>query len=96
MEVCQLECEHRKGTVFGMDLSMLPRDNPDDVPFVVLQCTSEIESRALSVQVLFTIGVTKMLKKKKRWCQLSAFVILSGGVSREWVQASHPKALPGL
>lgn len=65
MEVCQLECERRKGTVFGMDLSMLPRDNPDDVPFVVLQCTSEIESRALSVQVLFTIGVTKMLEKKK-------------------------------
>lgn len=60
MEVCQLECEHRKGTVFGMDLSMLSHDNPDEVPFVVLQCTTEIESRALSVQVLFTIAMTKM------------------------------------
>lgn len=66
MEVCQLECEHSKGTVFGMDLSMLPHDNPHDVPFVVLQCTSEIESRALSVQVLFTGEVTKMLNNKKK------------------------------
>uniref|UniRef100_A0A4W6FQP4 GEM interacting protein n=1 Tax=Lates calcarifer TaxID=8187 RepID=A0A4W6FQP4_LATCA len=48
MEVCQLECEHRKGTVFGVDLSLLLRDRPDEVPFVVLHCTSEIESRALS------------------------------------------------
>ena len=54
MEVCQLECEHRKGTVFGVDLSVLSRDRPDGVPFVVLHCISEIESRALSVQVLFT------------------------------------------
>lgn len=55
MEMCQLECEHRKGTVFGVDLSMLPRTRPDEVPFVVLLCTSEIESRALSVQVSLTI-----------------------------------------
>lgn len=51
MEVCQLECEHKKGTVFGVDLSLLLRDSSDVVPFVVLHCTSEIESRALSVQV---------------------------------------------
>lgn len=63
MEVCQLECEHRKGTVFGVDLSLLSRDGPDEVPFVVLRCTSEIESRALSIQVLFTITVTKMYNK---------------------------------
>lgn len=58
MEVCQLECEHGKGTVFGVDLALLPRDRPNEVPFVVLRCTSEIESRALSVQVLFTITRT--------------------------------------
>jgi len=55
MEVCQLECEHKKGTVFGVDLSVLSQDRPDEVPFVVQRCTSEIESRALSVQVLFKI-----------------------------------------
>ncbi|XP_068434452.1 GEM-interacting protein [Clinocottus analis] len=59
MEVCQLECEHRKGTVFGVDLSLLSRDKPDDVPFVVLLCTSEIESRALSVQGVYRVSGSK-------------------------------------
>uniref|UniRef100_A0A8C6KS15 Rho-GAP domain-containing protein n=1 Tax=Nothobranchius furzeri TaxID=105023 RepID=A0A8C6KS15_NOTFU len=48
MEVCQLECEQKKGTVFGVDLSVLLRDRLEEVPFVVQLCTSEIESRALS------------------------------------------------
>uniref|UniRef100_A0A3B3W2V6 Rho-GAP domain-containing protein n=1 Tax=Poecilia latipinna TaxID=48699 RepID=A0A3B3W2V6_9TELE len=48
MEVCQLECEQKKGTVFGVDLSVILQDTPDEVPFVVRCCTNEIESRALS------------------------------------------------
>ncbi|XP_041813806.1 GEM-interacting protein [Chelmon rostratus] len=67
MEVCQLECEHRKGTVFGVDLSLLPRDSPDEVPFVVLQCTSEIESRALSVQGVYRVSGSK--PRIQRLCQ---------------------------
>ncbi|XP_071328459.1 GEM-interacting protein [Trachinotus anak] len=59
MEVCQLECEHRKGTVFGVDLSLLSRDSPDEVPFVVLRCTSEIESRALSIQGVYRVSGSK-------------------------------------
>ncbi|XP_041634358.1 GEM-interacting protein isoform X2 [Cheilinus undulatus] len=59
MEVCHTECEHRKGTVFGVDLSLLPRDRPDEVPFVVLRCTSEIESRALSVQGVYRVSGSK-------------------------------------
>ncbi|XP_044036711.1 GEM-interacting protein [Siniperca chuatsi] len=59
MEVCQLECEHRKGTVFGVDLSLLSRDRPDEVPFVVLRCTSEIESRALSIQGVYRVSGSK-------------------------------------
>ncbi|XP_058510273.1 GEM-interacting protein isoform X2 [Solea solea] len=59
MEVCQLECEHRKGTVFGVDLSLLTRDRPDEVPFVVQRCTSEIESRALSVQGVYRVSGSK-------------------------------------
>ncbi|XP_047427072.1 GEM-interacting protein [Mugil cephalus] len=59
MEVCQLECEHGKGTVFGVDLSLLPRDRPDEVPFVVQRCTSEIESRALSVQGVYRVSGSK-------------------------------------
>ncbi|KAM3598314.1 uncharacterized protein V6R79_016598 [Siganus canaliculatus] len=59
MEVCQLECDHRKGTVFGVDLSQLPHDGPNDVPFVVQLCTSEIESRALSVQGVYRVSGSK-------------------------------------
>ncbi|XP_067332759.1 GEM-interacting protein isoform X2 [Channa argus] len=59
MEVFQLECEHRRGTVFGVDLSLLLRDRPDEVPFVVLRCTSEIESRALSIQGVYRVSGSK-------------------------------------
>ncbi|XP_032394433.1 GEM-interacting protein isoform X2 [Etheostoma spectabile] len=59
MEVCQLECEHRKGTVFGVELSLLCRDRPEEVPFVVQLCTSEIESRALSVQGVYRVSGSK-------------------------------------
>ncbi|XP_043955580.1 GEM-interacting protein isoform X2 [Gambusia affinis] len=59
MEVCQLECEQKKGTVFGVDLSVILQDRPDDVPFVVRCCTSEIESRALSVQGVYRVSGAK-------------------------------------
>ncbi len=64
MEVYQLDCEHKKGTVFGVELSLLTRDSPDEVPFVIQQCISEIESRALSVQVQFTVAMINMLEKR--------------------------------
>lgn len=51
MEVCQLECAHNKGNVFGVDLALLVGNKTAEVPFVVLRCTSEIECRALCVQV---------------------------------------------
>ncbi|XP_072299203.1 GEM-interacting protein [Eucyclogobius newberryi] len=59
MELCQLECEHAKGSVFGVDLSLLPRDKPDEVPFVVLHCITEIESRALCVQGVYRVSGSK-------------------------------------
>uniref|UniRef100_A0A3P9LMA8 GEM interacting protein n=1 Tax=Oryzias latipes TaxID=8090 RepID=A0A3P9LMA8_ORYLA len=59
MEVCQIECEHKKGTVFGVDLSLLSQDTADEVPFVVTRCTSEIESRALSVQGVYRVSGSK-------------------------------------
>ncbi|XP_076000231.1 GEM-interacting protein [Genypterus blacodes] len=67
LEVCQLECEHRKGTVFGVDLSQLLRDTPSQVPFVVRRCTSEIESRALSVQGVYRVSGSK--PRIQKFCQ---------------------------
>lgn len=93
MESCQLECEHGKGTVFGVDLSAIPRDKQDEVPFVVLQCTSEIEHRALSVQVGFISTRTKMVVKKKHKINTamicSLLWSLSQGVYR--VSGSKPR-----
>uniref|UniRef100_A0A8C9ZE82 Rho-GAP domain-containing protein n=1 Tax=Sander lucioperca TaxID=283035 RepID=A0A8C9ZE82_SANLU len=57
--VSVLECEHRKGTVFGVELSLLCGDRPEEVPFVVLLCTSEIESRALSIQGVYRVSGSK-------------------------------------
>ncbi|XP_029913288.1 GEM-interacting protein isoform X2 [Myripristis murdjan] len=59
LDVCQVECEHRKGILFGVGLSLLPWDRPDEVPFVVLRCTTEIESRALSVQGVYRVSGSK-------------------------------------
>uniref|UniRef100_A0A8C0Y3G1 GEM interacting protein n=1 Tax=Cyprinus carpio carpio TaxID=630221 RepID=A0A8C0Y3G1_CYPCA len=59
LEVCQIECEHRRGFIFGMEFSLLPRESLDSVPFVVLRCTEEIESRALGVQGVYRISGSK-------------------------------------
>ncbi|KAM3864422.1 GEM-interacting protein [Diretmus argenteus] len=59
MEVCQLECERRKGVVFGVGLSLLPQDGPDEVPFLVRRCTSEVESRALTLQGVYRVSGSK-------------------------------------
>ncbi|KAL4659185.1 GEM-interacting protein isoform X1 [Arapaima gigas] len=48
LEMCQVECDHWRGSVFGVNFVALPRDHPDDVPFIVRRCTEEIESRALT------------------------------------------------
>lgn len=37
--------------LFGVDFLQLPRDFPEEVPFVVTRCTAEIEHRALGLQV---------------------------------------------
>ncbi|XP_046894302.1 GEM-interacting protein isoform X1 [Hypomesus transpacificus] len=59
LDVCQLECEYRKGILFGVGFSLLPRDRPDEVPFVVPLCTAEIERRALTVQGVYRVSGSK-------------------------------------
>ncbi|XP_061838023.2 GEM-interacting protein [Nerophis lumbriciformis] len=67
MEACQIECDNNKGTVFGVALSLLLRDTRDHVPFVVRRCTSEIESRALSVQGVYRVSGSK--PRVQKLCQ---------------------------
>ncbi|XP_056143814.1 GEM-interacting protein isoform X2 [Lampris incognitus] len=59
LEVWQLECEHKKGVVFGVRLSSLLCDKSDEVPFVVRCCTAEIESRALTLQGVYRMSGSK-------------------------------------
>lgn len=55
LETLLINCGHQKlparASLFGIDFSDVPRDFPEEVPFIVMKCTSEIETRALGVQV---------------------------------------------
>ncbi|XP_015459098.3 GEM-interacting protein isoform X1 [Astyanax mexicanus] len=59
LELCQTECDHRRGNLFGVEFSLLPREQPQDVPFIVQRCTGEIESRALTVQGVYRVSGSK-------------------------------------
>ncbi|KAJ8345324.1 hypothetical protein SKAU_G00295170 [Synaphobranchus kaupii] len=59
LDLCQLECEHRKGALFGVEFSQFPRQRPEEVPFLVEHCTTEIESRALTVQGVYRVSGSK-------------------------------------
>ncbi|KAG5279234.1 hypothetical protein AALO_G00075550 [Alosa alosa] len=59
LEVCQLECEQRKGLLFGTGFSLLPRETPEEVPYIVRVCTAEIENRALGMQGVYRISGSK-------------------------------------
>eukprot|EP00063_Salmo_salar_P073327 XP_014048162.1 PREDICTED: GEM-interacting protein-like isoform X1 [Salmo salar] len=68
LEVLQHECENRKGVLFGVGFSLLPRDRPDEVPYVVQRCTAEIESRALTLQGVYRISGSK--PRIQKLCQV--------------------------
>lgn len=55
LETLLILCGHRRlparSALFGVDFLQLPRDFPEEVPFLVTRCTAEMEQRALNVQV---------------------------------------------
>lgn len=55
LETLLILCGHRRlparMSLFGVDFLQLPRDFPEEVPFVITRCTAEIEHRALGLQV---------------------------------------------
>ncbi|NXA43306.1 GMIP protein, partial [Eudromia elegans] len=68
LESLLITCGHKKlpGRVplFGIDFVQVPRDFPEEVPFLVLKCTSEIEARALGVQGIYRISGSKARVEK--------------------------------
>ncbi|NXA15071.1 GMIP protein, partial [Sapayoa aenigma] len=53
--------------LFGVDFSQVPREFPEEIPFLVLRCTAEIESRALGVQGIYRISGSK--SRVEKLCQ---------------------------
>ncbi|XP_066471240.1 GEM-interacting protein [Tiliqua scincoides] len=71
LEILLINCGHQKlparVSLFGIDFTQVPRDFPEEVPFIVVKCTSEIEARALGVQGIYRISGAKA--RMERLCQ---------------------------
>ncbi|XP_037008647.2 GEM-interacting protein isoform X2 [Artibeus jamaicensis] len=84
LETLLILCGHRRlparTSLFGVDFLQLPRDFPEEVPFVVTRCTAEIEQRALGVQGIYRVSGSRV--RVERLCQAfengRALVDLSG------------------
>ncbi|XP_067416772.1 GEM-interacting protein [Emydura macquarii macquarii] len=68
LENLLITCGHKKlpsrVSLFGIDFTQVPRDFPEEVPFIVVKCTSEIEARALGVQGIYRISGAKARVEK--------------------------------
>ncbi|XP_029887218.1 GEM-interacting protein isoform X3 [Aquila chrysaetos chrysaetos] len=68
LENLLITCGHKKlpnrVPLFGIDFTQVPRDFPEEVPFIVVKCTSEIEARALGVQGIYRISGSKARVEK--------------------------------
>ncbi|XP_046528354.1 GEM-interacting protein isoform X1 [Equus quagga] len=84
LETLLILCGHRRlparTPLFGVDFLQLPRDFPEEVPFVITRCTAEIEQRALGVQGIYRVSGSRV--RVERLCQAlengRALVDLSG------------------
>lgn len=59
LETLAIQCGHKKlhGRLhlFGVDFIQTAKDCYDGIPFIIKKCISEIENRALSIKVRFTM-----------------------------------------
>ncbi|XP_057566315.1 GEM-interacting protein isoform X5 [Hippopotamus amphibius kiboko] len=84
LETLLILCGHKRlparTPLFGVNFLQLPRDFPEEVPFVITRCTAEIEQRALSVQGIYRVSGSRV--RVERLCQAfengRALVDLSG------------------
>ncbi|XP_066449331.1 GEM-interacting protein isoform X2 [Eleutherodactylus coqui] len=68
LESLLIKCGHQKLPpkipLFGVDFCHFPRYFPEEVPFIIAKCTSEIELRALGQQGLYRISGAKVRVEK--------------------------------
>lgn len=73
LETLAIQCGHKKLQgrlhLFGIDFAHVAKNSPDGIPFIIKKCTSEIESRALSIKVKSVLGGSQ-------WSCLSVFFTL--------------------
>ncbi|XP_072577208.1 GEM-interacting protein isoform X3 [Vulpes vulpes] len=71
LETLLILCGHKRlparTPLFGVDFLQLPRDFPEEVPFVITRCTAEIEQRALGVQGIYRVSGSRV--RVERLCQ---------------------------
>ncbi|KAL1773259.1 GEM-interacting protein isoform X1 [Sigmodon hispidus] len=71
LETLLILCGHQRlparMPLFGVDFLKLPRDFPEEVPFVVTRCTAEIEHRALGTQGIYRVSGSRV--RVERLCQ---------------------------
>ncbi|XP_051898144.1 GEM-interacting protein-like isoform X2 [Pristis pectinata] len=70
LESIAILCGHRKLqtkiSLFGVDFAQAPRETADEVPFIIRNCTAEIERRALGIQGIYRMNGSKIRIAKLR------------------------------
>ncbi|KAG2464307.1 HMHA1 protein, partial [Polypterus senegalus] len=70
LETLAIQCGHKKLQgklqLFGRDFAQTSRDSPGGIPFIILKCISEIESRALKIKVMDVDGIYRVNGVKTR------------------------------
>ncbi|XP_065132168.1 rho GTPase-activating protein 29 isoform X1 [Paramisgurnus dabryanus] len=71
LETLAIQCGHKKLQgrlhLFGIDFAQVAKNSPDDIPFIIKKCTSEIESRALNIKGIYRVNGAK--SRVEKLCQ---------------------------
>ncbi|XP_071984982.1 rho GTPase-activating protein 29 isoform X1 [Engystomops pustulosus] len=71
LETLAIQCGHKKlhGRLhlFGVEFTQAAKNTPDGIPFIIKKCTSEIESRALSIKGIYRVNGAK--SRVEKLCQ---------------------------
>ncbi|KAM4722901.1 rho GTPase-activating protein 29 [Rhinophrynus dorsalis] len=71
LETLAIQCGHKKlhGRLhlFGVEFTQAAKNIPDGIPFIIKKCTSEIESRALTIKGIYRVNGAK--SRVEKLCQ---------------------------
>ncbi|XP_075472557.1 rho GTPase-activating protein 29 isoform X3 [Ascaphus truei] len=71
LETLAIQCGHKKlhGRLhlFGVEFTQTAKNTPDGIPFIIKKCTSEIESRALTMKGIYRVNGAK--SRVEKLCQ---------------------------